>query len=141
MALRRLRDPTLRVRFGAAYALLALLLLGAMAATAWAVSLQRPRPLAPGAVAVVNRFLSAVHAGDKSTACRFFSALPACSSALGVSAHRYQIYPAQPGVGGVDVPVKIDGEEGLIQLAPFGHTYRIVDIVAASTVLSQAAQS
>ena len=141
MALRLPRSPSLRVRFGAAYALLALLLAGTALATARAVSFQRPRPYAPAAVAVVNSFLSAVQAGDKATACRFFSALPSCSSALGVFARHYRVFPAQRGVASVDVPVTIDGDYGVIHLAPFGHTYRIVDIIAASTILTAAAQS
>src|SRR6266536_4195261 len=72
----------LRPRFLLAYGLLALALAASGTATWKLASAQRPGPLAPGAVVLVERFLGAVQQGDLKTACRLFSAFPACDPTI-----------------------------------------------------------
>jgi hypothetical protein len=122
---------TLRHRFLAAYALLAVLLAGIAVATWRVASMHQPRPLAPGAVQLVERFLGALQAGDLTTACRLFSAFPSCEpGAAPRRLNHYDVMSAQPAVGGVDVPATIDGDYALFSIGLHLGRYRIVDVVA-----------
>jgi hypothetical protein len=118
-------------RFAVAYVTLAVLLALSGAAT-WKVAGHRPGPLAPGAVTLVDRFLTAVQQGDLRTACHLFDALPACAQTGSIpSLVDYKVLPAEPAVGGVDVPAILDGEYVLFSIAPLRHHgYRIKDLVA-----------
>ncbi len=131
-----------RSRFLAAYALLALAV--ALSATAsWRLAaVHRSGPLAPGAVDLVERFLASVQHGDLKTACRLFSALPACDPTLHPPPLRsYEVFPAEEAIGGVDVPATLDGEYVLFSIAPRPGGYRIVDVIAdPSAFTSPAAQ-
>src|SRR5262245_50582679 len=107
-----------RYRFLAAYGLLALALAFSGAATWKLASEHRPGPLAPGAVDLVERFLSSVQQGDLKTACRLFSALPACNpAAYAPPLHTYEVFPAEAAIDGVDVPATLDGEYVLFSVA------------------------
>jgi hypothetical protein len=90
----------LRPRFFAAYALLALALAASGVATWKLAAEHRPGPLAPGAVNLVEHFLASVQQGDLKTACRIFSALPACGpSAYAPPLLSYKVFPAEEAVG------------------------------------------
>src|SRR4051812_39796850 len=103
--------------FAAAYAGLAVLL-ALLGVATWRVWGHRPGPLAPGAVTLVDHFLTAVQQGDRRTACRLFDALPACAQRGGtLSLVTYEVLPAEPAVGGVDVPAILDGEYVLFNIA------------------------
>jgi hypothetical protein len=114
-------------RFAVVYVALAMLLALSGAAT-WKIA----GPLAPGAVTLVDHFLTAVKKGDLRTACHLFDALPACAQAGSIpSLVDYKVLPAEPAVGGVDVPAILDREYVLFSIAPLRHHgYRITDLVA-----------
>jgi hypothetical protein len=128
-----------RARFVAAYAVLAIVLAGS-AVAAWRLGQgHRPGPLAPGAVAVVESFLGALQQGDLTTACRLFSGLPACAPGFVPPPLReYEVLPAEPAVGGVDVPATLNGEHALFLLTERLGRYRIVDVVADPAAFSAA---
>ncbi len=120
-----------RPRFLAAYTLLATALAASSVATWKLSSAHRPGPLAPGAVVLVRNFLVAVQQGDLVTACRLFSAYPACDPSIVPPPLRtYEVEPAEPAVDGVDVPATLNGEYALFSVAGDAGRYRIVDIVA-----------
>jgi hypothetical protein len=120
-----------RTRFLAAYAVLALALTASAGATWKLASAHRPPPLAPGAVVLVKRFLGAVRQRDLVTACRLFSAFPACDPSVGLAPlTSYRVLPAQPAVDGVDVPATLNGQYALFSVAEHLGRYRIVDVVA-----------
>ena len=125
-----------RRRFMAAYVVLALGLAASSIATVSLASKHRPGPLAPGAVALVNTFLSSIQQGDLTTACHLFSAFPACDRTITPPAlHSYEVEPAEAAVDGVDVPATLNGEYALFSiLERLGH-YRIVDVVADPAAL------
>jgi hypothetical protein len=120
-----------RRRFLLAYAVLGLAV-AASGAAAWKAStMHRSKPLAPGAVLLVERFLGAIQQGDLVTACRLFDSYPACDPRVGLAPLKsYRVLPAEPAVDGVDVPATLNGEQALftVQARPGG--YRIDDIVA-----------
>jgi hypothetical protein len=126
-----------RSRFIAAYGLLVLALAFTGTAT-WKLAFEhRPGPLAPGAVDLVDHFLASVQHGDLKTACRLFSALPACDpAAYAAPLLTYQVFPAEEAVGGVDVPATLDGEYVLFSIASRRGGYRIVDVIADPSALS-----
>jgi hypothetical protein len=121
----------MRRRFLIGYALV-FLVLAAEGVVAWRVLADRPKPaLAPGAVALVKRFATAVQEGDLRTACRLFSALPSCSAGVAAPTLRtFHVYPAQAAVDGYDVPAVLDGQYALFSIADDRGVYRIVDVVA-----------
>jgi hypothetical protein len=120
------------LRFAFAYALLAVLGLGAVVSGVVALRASPPPPFAPGAEHVVRQFLSALADGDKQRACRLFSELPACAYTGPVTVNRFQIFPAERTLDGIAVRVAIDGSYAEIEVAPNGRGgYRITDIVAA----------
>jgi hypothetical protein len=129
-----------RARFLTAYAVLSVTFV-ASGAAAWKLEHEhRPAPLAPGAVAVVESFLSALQQGDLKTACRLFSGLPACDpSVVPPPLQKYTVLPAEPAVGGVDVPATLNGEYALFSMSRvgLGH-YRIVDVIADPAAFSAA---
>jgi hypothetical protein len=119
------------VRFRLLYCLLALTL-AASAGAAWWGEATAPRPLSPAAVALVKRFLGSLQRGDFRTACRLFSALPACYYA-GEDPQpltHYRVYPAEPAVDAVDVPALVDGQYTIFITAKSIGRWRIVDVVA-----------
>jgi hypothetical protein len=120
-----------RRRFLVAYAALGVAL-AASGVAAWKGStLHRPKPLAPGAVLLVERFLGAVQQGDLVTACRLFDSYPACDPRVGLAPLKtYRVLPAEPAVDGVDVPATLNGEQALFTVASRPGGYRIDDIVA-----------
>jgi hypothetical protein len=124
-------------RFLPAYALLAAALAASGLAT-WHLSTGHRRgPLAPEAVVLVDRFLSAVQRGDLKTACRLFSAYPSCDpTVVPPPLQSYEVQPAEAAVGGVDVPATLNGEYALFSVSKrLGH-YWIVDIVADPAAFS-----
>jgi hypothetical protein len=124
-------------RFLPAYALLAVALVASGAATWRLASGHRPGPLAPGAVVLVERFLGAVQQGDLKTACRLFSAYPACDPTIVPPPLRsYEVQPAEAAVGGVDVPATLNGEYALFSVSKRLGRYWIVDIVADPAAFS-----
>jgi hypothetical protein len=124
-------------RFVAAYGLLALALALSGAATWKLAAEHRPGPLAPGAVDLVDRFLASVQRGDLKTACRLFSALPACDpSSYAPPLVSYRVFPAEEAVGGVDVPATLDGQYVLFSIAGYRGGYRIVDVIADPSAFS-----
>jgi hypothetical protein len=131
------RRPRCLAPFLAAYALLALAL-GLSVTATWKLASERhPGPLAPGAVDLVERFLASVQQGDLKTACRLFSALPACDPAAYAPPLRtYEVFPAVAAVGGVDVPATLDGEYVLFSIARRPGGYRIDDVVADPSAYS-----
>ena len=124
-------------RFLAAYGLLALAL-GLSGAATWRLAAEhRPGPLAPGAVDLVDRFLASVQQGDLKTACRMFSALPACDPAsYAPPLVSYTVFPAEEAVGGVDVPATLDGQYVLFSIVTRRGGYRIVDVIADPSAFS-----
>jgi hypothetical protein len=127
----------LRPRLLAAYAVLALALAASGAATWKLAAEHRPGPLAPGAVDLVDRFLASVQQGDLKTACRLFSALPACDPSVHAPPlQTYKVFPAEATVGGVDVPATLDGEYVLFSIAARRGGYRIVDVIADPSAFS-----
>jgi hypothetical protein len=126
-----------RPRFLAAYGSLALALALSGIAT-WSLAAEhRPRPLAPGAVDLVEHFLASVQHGDLKTACGLFSALPACDpGAYAPPLRTYEVFPAEEAIGGVDVPATLDGEYVLFSIAARRTGYRIVDVIADPSALS-----
>jgi hypothetical protein len=123
-------------RFLAAYVVLALGLAAGVTATVRLASKHRPGPLAPGAVALVETFLGSIQDGDLQTACRIFSAFPACDPTITPPVLRnYEVQPAEAAVDGVDVPATLNDEYAIFTLSErLGH-YRIVDIVADPAAL------
>jgi hypothetical protein len=120
------------LRFAFAYALLAVLGLGAVVSGIVALRTSPPPPFAPGAEHVVRQFLSALADGDRQRACRLFAELPACAYTGPVAVSRYRIFPAERTLDGIAVRVTIDGSYAEIEVAPDGRGgYRITDIVAA----------
>jgi hypothetical protein len=129
-----------RRRFVIAYSVLALAIAGSGVATWQAVGVHRPRPLAPGAVLLVQRFLGALQQGDLVTACAMFSSLPSCSPGIGVGELKtYTVKPAEQAVDGVLVPATLNGQDALFSVKPRPGGYRIDDILAdpAGPVQSQ----
>src|SRR5262249_496091 len=128
-----------RPRFLAAYGLLAVAIAVSGSATWKLASEQRPGPLAPGAVNLVQHFLASVQQGHLKTACRLFSALPACDPAAYAPPLRtYEVFPAEAATDGVDVPATLDGEYVLFSIAPRAGGYRIVDVIADPAAFSSA---
>jgi hypothetical protein len=128
-----------RRRFVAAYVLLALGLAASSSATVSLASKHRPGPLAPGAVALVNTFLSSIQQGDLKTACRLFSAFPSCDPTVTPpSLQEFKVFPAELAVDGVDVPATLNSEYALFSVSEHVGRYRIVDIVADPAVFSAA---
>ena len=126
-----------RPRFLAAYGLLALALAASGTATWKLAAEHRPGPLAPGAVDLVDHFLASVQHGDLKTACRLFSALPACDPTfVAAPLYSYEVEPAELAVGGVDVPATLNGEQVLFSLARRSHGYRIIDVIADPSAFS-----
>jgi hypothetical protein len=127
----------LAARFLAAYALLVVALAASVSATWKLASEGHPGPLAPGAVDLVERFLASVQQGDLKTACRLFSALPACDpAAYAPPLHTYEVFPAEAAIGGVDVPATLDGEYVLFSIETRPGGYRIADVIADPSALS-----
>jgi hypothetical protein len=123
--------------FLAAYGLLAVALAVSGTATWKLASERRPGPLAPGAVHLVEDFLASVQQGDLKTACRLFSALPACDPTfVAAPLYSYEVEPAELAVGGIDVPATMNGEHVLFSLAPRSHGYRIIDVIADPSAFS-----
>jgi hypothetical protein len=119
-----------RLRFGIAYGLLALITAGRQLSRFVVVRIGPERPVAPGAVKVVQQFMTALKAGDTRTACRLSSDLPPVRSTP-QSIERYRIFPAEYTVGGVAVPVTIDDAYAEIDLTRNARgTYRITTIPA-----------
>jgi hypothetical protein len=126
-----------RSRFLVAYGLLVFAVATSGVATWKLAAEHRPGPLAPGAVDLVERFLASVQQGDLKTACRLFSALPACDPAAYAPPLRtYEVFPAEAAVGGVDVPATLDGEYVLFSIASRLGGYRIVDVIADPSAFS-----
>ena len=120
----------LRRRFLVAYAVLGLALAGSGAAAWKATTLHRAKPLAPGAVILVEHFLGAVQQGDLITVCRLFSSYPACRPDIGFSPLKsYRVMPAEPTVDGVDVPATLNGQYVLFTISQSLGRYSIDDIV------------
>jgi len=127
----------LRPRFLAAYVVLATALAASGAATWKLAGEHRPGPLAPGAVDLVDRFLASVQQGDLKTACRLFSALPACAPAAYVPPLlSYEVFPAEEAVGGVDVPATLDGQYVLFSITSRSGVYQIADVIADPSAFS-----
>jgi len=128
-----------RRRFLAAYVLLALGLAASSTATVSLASKHRPGPLAPGAVALVETFLSSIQQGDLTTACRLFSAFPACDPTVTPPPlQEFKVFPAELAVDGVDVPATLNNEYALFAVSEHVGRYRIVDIVADPALFSAA---
>jgi hypothetical protein len=121
----------LRHRFVVAYAVLALAVAGSGFATWQVVGMQRPKPLAPGAVLLVKQFLGALQQGDLLTVCRMFSGFPSCSPGVGLGELKsYRVMAAEPAVDGVIVPATLNGQDALFSVKPRAGGYRIDDILA-----------
>jgi hypothetical protein len=120
-----------RLRFAIAYGLLVLAAATAIALAFTALRIQPRQPVAPGAVRVVEAFMSALAAGDTHKACRLFSDLPACDQRGTVAIRTYRIFPAEYTLDGVAVRVTIDDAWAEIDLSrgPRG-AYRITTIIA-----------
>jgi hypothetical protein len=128
-----------RRRFMAAYVVLALGLVASSMATVSLASKHRPGPLAPGAVALVNTFLSSIQNGDLKTACRLFSAFPACDPTVTPpSLQKFEVFPAELAVDGVDVPATLNTEYALFSISERVGRYRIVDVIADPALFSAA---
>jgi hypothetical protein len=124
---------SIRRRFQLAYLALAGVLVPVGYVTARALEATPPKPLAPQAVALVERYLQTLHDGDRSAACRIVDLPSLCTTRASVVVDRYTVSPAQPTVDGVQVRATIDDEDALFLLAPARHgAYRIVDVVADS---------
>jgi hypothetical protein len=125
-----------RRRFLAAYVVLALGLAASSTATVSLASKHRPGPLAPGAVALVSTFLGSIQHGDLTTACRLFSAFPACDLTITPPVlQSYDVQPAEAAVDGVDVPATLNGEYALFSVSERLGRYRIDDVVADPAAL------
>ena len=126
-----------RPRFLAAYALLGLALAFSGAASWKLASDHRAGPLAPGAVDLVDRFLASVQQGDLKTACGLFSAFPACApAAYTPPLLKYEVFPAEAAVDGVDVPATLDGQYVLFSITSRPGGYHIVDVIADPSAYS-----
>ena len=126
-----------RRRFLVAYVVLALGLAASTTATVSRASKHPPGPLAPEAVALVNTFLTSIQQGDLNTACRLFSAFPACDPTVTPPAlQEFKVFPAELAVDGVDVPATLNAEYALFTVSEHVGRYRIVDIVADPAAFS-----